>query len=185
MLRPVLCLFLFYLIVFRVYSQKVDTLTFSDVNNGILDTNEVQHPLKAALYSSILPGLGQVYNKSYWKAPLVFSGFLLLGHYIDLNNYRYLYFRNALLAHIDEDPNTIPPINLSMETSSRNADLYRRYRDLSIILTTAFYFLNIAEAYVDAHLQDFDVSDNVSKIKPVIDFSFDNSLGLSLLVKVK
>lgn len=129
-------------------------------------------PGKAALRSAILPGLGQAYNRSYWKIPIIYAGAAVMGYFLVTNNSTYQDLRYALIARLDGDPNTIdsysahPYLGEGHQNGSQNLryyrDYYRRNRDLTIILSVAAWGLNVAEAYVHAHLKDFDVSDNLS-----------------------
>lgn len=131
-------------------------------------------PAKAAFYSAILPGLGQAYNKSYWKIPLVYATGGVIGFFIYDNNKKYQGFARALRYRTDGDPNTVDqyedvytysttlPSNRGVINLKRSRDFFRKYRDLDIILGFLAYGLNILEAHVDAHLQAFDVSDDLS-----------------------
>lgn len=120
-------------------------------------------PKKAALFSTALPGLGQVYNKKYWKVPVIYVGFGALAYSFQFNQTGYVKFRNAYKYRIDDDPSTIDDYPLY-----KDADLemlqkyYHRYRDLSAIGIAALYLLNIVDASVDAHLFTFDVSDDLT-----------------------
>lgn len=135
-------------------------------------------PRKATIYSAILPGLGQIYNKKYWKVPLVYIGFGAFGYFIDWNNDQYVLYRQAYSDIVDNDPNTNSFVDLNFEgrwnledrgqrqqftdALKRATDVTRRNRDLVIISTAAFYALNIIDASVDAHLFDFDISDDLT-----------------------
>lgn len=120
-------------------------------------------PKKAAWLSTALPGLGQVYNKKYWKLPIIYVGFGALAYSFQYNQSGYVKFRNAYKYRIDDDPLTIDNYPLY-----KDADLeaiqksYHRYRDLSAIGIAALYLLNIVDASVDAHLFTFDVSDDLT-----------------------
>ena len=126
-------------------------------------------PHRAALYSAVLPGLGQIYNGRYWKVPLVWGGIGTLAYFIGVNNRLLLDARELLFMVIDGDPRTMPPPGTPSQAAlERAVDFNRRNRDLLSILTVAAYLLNVAEATVDAHLQGFDLSDDLS-------FNFDQS----------
>jgi hypothetical protein len=140
------------------------------------DTLKQKHsPKKAALMSAVLPGLGQAYNKKYWKIPIVYGGLGALGYFITFNASQYNVYRNAYLAKIDDDPNTIDIYpNASEEGILAVINQYRRTRDMLIAGAVLVYALNIIDASVDAHLFEFDVSNDLSlKIEPIIapDFS--------------
>ena len=131
---------------------------------------EMSRPMQAALLSAVLPGAGQAYNKKYWKVPIVYAGVAGFGYAIVNNHKIYVNYRNALIINNDDDPNTANPFpGVGNDGLKRIRDAYRRYRDLSIILSIVFYGLNIADAVVDAHLADFDVSPDLSaSLKPVL-----------------
>lgn len=146
----------------------------------------INEPTKAALYSAVLPGLGQAYNKKYWKIPLVYGGAVAFGAVIRFNHNQYTDFKNELIRKTDNDPSTVPVSNFS-ETSLRSIrDQARRNRDYSIILSMLFYGLNIVDAAVDAHLKDFNIDDDLSmQVYPKLLPSPDGKVvpGLALAVQ--
>ena len=119
-------------------------------------------PRKAILYAAILPGMGQVYNKKYWKLPLVYGGFYAIGYYINLyNNYYteykgYLFYNleNGLRGENDENPE----IELTTGQLRTIVDRSRRERDFMIILMGGMYILQMVDAHVDSHLKEFDLN---------------------------
>jgi hypothetical protein len=125
-------------------------------------------PLKSAIYSAVLPGLGQVYNGESWKLPIVISGGMVIGHLIGNNHQLYTAFNNAMIADLDNSAETVNPFPLYTSTSlQRNRDFYRRNRDFMIILGIGYYLLNIVEAHIAAHLKEFSVNDDLSlKFQP-------------------
>ena len=131
---------------------------------------EMSRPMQAALLSAVLPGAGQAYNKKYWKVPIVYAGVAGFGFAIVNNHKTYVAYRNALIINTDNDPSTVNQFpGISNDGLKRVRDAFRRYRDLSIILSIVFYGLNIADAVVDAHLADFDVSPDLSaRLSPVL-----------------
>lgn len=145
-------------------------------------TNEVSTVKKATTLACICPGAGQVYNKSYWKVPFVIGGFATLGYCIDWNNRGFQRFKKAysLLADYEQHPEKYPngPTDEFRGRYSSNfiknlRNNYRRNRDLCIILTGGLYILQIVDAHVDAHLRDYDVSDDLSmNIEPMVDYAF-------------
>ena len=138
---------------------------------------------KSTRLSAILPGLGQINNKQYWKIPIIYGGYSVIGHYIKFNNNMYQEFRTALIHETDDNILTINPFpNFSESGLERNMDFWRRNRDLLIIFSGVYYLLNIADAHIFAHLKDFDTNDNITlKIKPSIE-NLNNTkvIGLSL-----
>ncbi|WP_298221725.1 DUF5683 domain-containing protein [Flavobacterium sp.] len=118
-------------------------------------------PAKAAFYSAILPGLGQAYNKKYWKIPLVYGALGATLYFYTSNNNKYHEFRDAYKARLAGNPD--PKYDyLDDSRLIRAQRFYRRNRDLSMLLTVGFYALNIIDANVDAHLGQFNVNDNLS-----------------------
>ncbi len=125
-----------------------------------LDSVPVHSPKKAMLYSALLPGAGQIYNKKYWKAPVVWTGFAVFGYFINQNNREYKRFRKAYNYSVDTLASTVSEFpNADPALLANERDIYRKWRDLSIILTVGWYALNIIDANVDAHLFEFNVSD--------------------------
>lgn len=153
-------------------------------------------PSKAAFYSAILPGLGQIYNKRYWKLPIVY-GALGTGiyFYVDNNN-NYNRYRTAYKSRLagfandefyDLDNSGIVPGSPDVSDKAlRDAqNYYQGQRDLALLLTVAMYVLNIVDANVDAHLKQFNISDDLS-LNPVIyqnPINYNNSVGFSLTYK--
>ena len=118
---------------------------------------------RAALFSAVVPGLGQAYNKKYWKLPILYAGFGTLYYFISTNNSEYQKYKTALLYRSDLDSTTIDQFfRYTNNDLTIRKDFYRRNRDLSYILAGVLYTLNIIDAYVDSELMDFDVSDNLS-----------------------
>ncbi len=142
-------------------------ILFSDTSKKDTTKEKVYKPSKAALFSTLLPGLGQAYNKKYWKIPIVYGALGTLGFFAYSNHKEYITFRDALRARYDNDPNTndnFPNINDQVLKAQR--ETYRRNRDFFIIIGVIAYSLNILDAYVDAHLKGFSVSDKLS-FKPI------------------
>jgi len=140
-------------------------------------------PKKASIYSAVLPGLGQAYNKKYWKIPLIYAGFAGMGYFIVTNNDKYKTYRTAYLNRVDDDPNTTDPYTeiYSDQDLITLKDYYRRNRDLAIICSGLWYVMNILDASVDAHLFYFDVGDNLSmQIAPGLQYAQGVNAGLSL-----
>lgn len=164
-------------------------------------TNEVSRIKKATTLSTIFPGAGQIFNKSYWRVPIVWGGIASTIYTIDWNNRGYQRFKTAYTLVIDYEklspderlekyPNGAPDEFRGAYSSTflKNLkDSYRRNRDLCIILTAGVYLLNILDAHVDAHLQDYDISDDLSmNIEPYFDYTTVNTqpvYGLSMSLK--
>lgn len=144
-------------------------------------TNDVSDVKKATTLSTICPGAGQIYNKSYWRVPIVIGGLASTIYTIDWNNRGYKRFKTAYTLRVDYDKNPDKyPGGAADEfrgaysaTFLKNLkDSYRRNRDLCILLTVGVYMLQIIDAHVDAHLQDYDISDDLSmNIEPYFDYT--------------
>lgn len=126
---------------------------------------------KKALLLSVIPGMGQAYNKKYWKIPIVYAAIGGLIFVVDLNNRQYNRLQTAYLATVDDDETTISEFEntpLDNATTLRTLrDGYDKNRQLSWFGLVAVYLLGGIDAFVDGHLLDFDVSDDLSlKVKP-------------------
>ena len=146
---------------------------------------KVYNPKKATTLSAILPGLGQVYNKQYWKLPIIYGGYAVIGHYIKFNNDMYHEFREALTFETDNNTSTFNSFpNFSKNSLERNMEFWRRNRDLLIIFTGVYYLLNIVDAHVFAHLNEFDTNNDLSiKIRPNIEnINSGNLVGISIFI---
>ncbi|MCK9401266.1 MAG: DUF5683 domain-containing protein [Bacteroidales bacterium] len=120
---------------------------------------------RAAIFSAVLPGLGQAYNKKYWKIPVIYVGFGAIGYFIITNNNEFLLFKEAYIyvANGETYPTGNPYVTKYKSPQLLEAmDYYRRNRDLSIIIGALWYTLNILEAYVDAHFFSYDISEDIS-----------------------
>ena len=141
-------------------------------------TNDVSQVKKATTLSFICPGAGQIYNKSYWRVPIVIGGLASTIYTIDWNNRGYKRFTTAYTLRADYEANPEKYPNGSPDEFRGNysptflknlKDSYRRNRDLCILLTAGIYLLQVMDAHVDAHLQDFDISDDLSmNVEPYI-----------------
>lgn len=121
-------------------------------------------PRTASIYSAVVPGAGQIYNKKYWKVPLVFAAIGTSVYYINRNTKEFNSYKRAIILRQDGNPQTvdIQYQNLSDDLIRQNIDFYQRLRDISYFALAASYILNIVDASVDAHLKEFDVSDDLS-----------------------
>jgi hypothetical protein len=125
------------------------------------------HPGRATLYSLLLPGLGQVYNGELYKVPIYWGGLLVSVHFLTTNNMNYKRFKNIHNEATNPDVNYTGPI--SGETAKWYRDVYRRYRDYSIVATALVYVLQVIDANVFAYMHDFEVTDDISmNLEPAI-----------------
>ena len=134
------------------------------------------------MLSAAYPGFGQMYNKKYWKVPLIYAGLLTSLYYINDNNSRYNQYKDAYIIRTDNNPSTVD--DFVGEYSSGDLlilkDFYRRNREISILCFVGTYILNIVDASVDAHLFDYDISEDISlQMTPTSTANF-NGLSLTL-----
>lgn len=130
-------------------------------------------PRKALLYAAVLPGLGQVYNKKYWKVPLVYGGFYAIGFYMDQYNDIYTEYKGYLFDNLENglrgENDVNPEINRTTGQLRTIVDKARRERDFMIILMGGMYLLQMVDAHVDAHLKEFDLNPTLQvSIEPSI-----------------
>jgi len=138
----------------------------------------VHSPKKAALYSAILPGAGQVYNRKYWKVGVIAVGAGALVYSLNFNQRNFSLYKGELvkrqqgLGGLDEGLALYTDANLN-----ELQDFYRRNRDLTVVGMALLYALNVIDATVDAHLFDFNVNDDLSmRIRPEAVYSFQSAL---------
>lgn len=118
---------------------------------------------KASLMSAVIPGLGQAYNKKYWKIPIIYAGLGGFGYMFLSNNKQYNLYRANVIAYNDGDSTTVPKMPEYSSDQSQTLKLqYRKNRDFAVIGFGLIYLINIIDANVDAHLKTFDVSDDLS-----------------------
>jgi hypothetical protein len=144
-------------------------------------------PKRAAMYSALLPGLGQYYNKTYWRIPVVYAGFgvgavLMAGQ---IRSYRK--FQTAYIYRTDNNPATIDSFQVknqySLSDLLEQRSLARRNMDKIGVYSTVWYMLNIVDALASAHLKGFDISKNLSmQAKPSL---HNNSIGIATIFTLK
>ncbi len=164
-------LLLFISFVINLKSQDIDSVQKESKKLEIKKSNTFNNPKKAGLLSLVIPGAGQIYNKRYVKAPIVWAVLGSFGYFYIQNNSEYQKARTSFVSLIDTiSSNNIPyngSTNLAEVTAFKNN--YRSNRDLFLILGVVFYGLQIVDAVVDAHLMGFNVNDNLSlHIQPVV-----------------
>ncbi len=148
------------------------------------------NPRKALLYAAVVPGLGQVYNKKYWKLPLVYGGFYALGRGINYYNGFYKKYKGHLFTNLENNLASDGSRNIETGLTTgqlrRIVDKSRRERDFMVILTGGMYLLQIIDAHVDAHLKEFDLNPNLQvSIEPTMtqDAVVGRQTGIALLFK--
>ena len=144
---------------------------------------------KASIYSAIIPGYGQYYNKKYWKIPIVYASIGTAFYIGKWNQNKYLIYKDAFQYRTDQDETTIDEFeNIYSESNLVTIKNYhRKNRDLAYIICAGFYILNIIDASVDAHLFNFSINEDVSlNIESSIMYSnlnFNPALSLTLNLK--
>lgn len=146
-------------------------------------------PRKALLFAAILPGLGQIYNKKYWKLPLVYGGFIGIGYGMNFYQDIYTTYKGQLFENLELNigENGINPTSGYTTAQLRSiVDRSQRERDFMIILMGGMYLLQIIDAHVDAHLKEFDLNPNLQvSIQPTVDQNAmtGRQTGVSLIIK--
>ena len=202
--------------VARLLDKSIVRKTVEQVTDSVKPKAFKPDPFKVVWMAAILPGSGQIMNRKYWKLPLVYGGFLGCAYAVTWNSGNYQSYKTAYLdiLRYNSDPsyqaivkkNTsavsfyqiLPPgYDIPREggfdvytTKLKTAqDGYRRYRDLSIIISIAYYALTIVDAYVDAQLYDFDISPSLSmRVQPALlanSYGVNNTLGLQCSFSLK
>ena len=162
-------------------SLKSDTLPLTSYASD-------HDPRKAILFAAILPGMGQIYNKKYWKLPLVYGGFIGFGYGVQFYQKGYKEFKGGLFDLLESGEQTIRirGYDFAAPDIRRIVDRYRRERDFFIILSAGMYLLQMVDAHVDAHLKEFDVNPNLQvSIQPTInnDMLTGRTAGIALIIK--
>ncbi|MBL7865391.1 MAG: hypothetical protein JNK10_10970 [Cyclobacteriaceae bacterium] len=144
-------------------------------------------PRKALLYSAVLPGMGQVYNKKYWKLPIVYGGFYMLTWVAFSYNDLYNKYKTELYAVVRE-PGYVPPSGYTEAQLRSVTEFYRRQRDFFLILDGMWYLLQLVDAHVDAHLRDFDLNPQLKlSLGPSIQQNslYGQAAGMSITLKFR
>ncbi|OJW83665.1 MAG: hypothetical protein BGO69_05045 [Bacteroidetes bacterium 46-16] len=138
-------------------------------------------PKRAGLFSAILPGLGQLYNRQYWKIPVIYAGLGVAGYFIVTNQKSYQEYRKAYIGRLtgdlsNETTNTLLYTSDQLKTLQ---DGYKRYLDITVLITGVGYTLQILDAVVFAHLKNFDITEDISmRMKPLAMPNGGTGLGL-------
>lgn len=169
------CLFLFFCFLGTYAQDKEENLSAYEI--------DPLRPSKAAFYSAVLPGLGQIYNKRYWKVPLVYGGLGASIYFYDFNQRNYKRYRNAYKRRLagysdDEFQELITDDDRLLD----GQNFYKQNRDRSMLFIIGTYLLNILDANIDAHLKQYNVNDNLS-LQPTFEhntFTNDLQWGMAL-----
>ena len=199
----VLILVLLSTVMGRLYSQEEVVTTAKDSVQVAVNQDNIRRitwntdplsPAKAAFYSAVLPGLGQIYNKSYWKVPLVYAGIGIPIYFYIQNSKEYDRYMTAYKrrqqGYTDDEffygGASADQPRVNNDGLRQGIQFYRRNKELSIIVTIGLYALNIIEANVDAHLKQFNVDEQLT-IAPFIETNYFThpQYGLTLTYKSK
>ncbi len=177
-----------------MYAQQADSNATNNKNRTVIsrvDSNGRKikklfepNAKKSGMYSSILPGLGQAYNRQYWKLPLVYGILGTAGYFIKFNLDNYQKYRRAYVYSIDGDPATTSEFTQYSSSDLKSLqDSYRKNLDLTVLLTALGYTIQIMDAVASAHLKNFDVSPDISmRMLPVV---APNYIGVGLVMNFK
>ena len=174
-----------------VIVETVDTLDQETPDTvRIKSYAERFNPRKAILYAAVLPGLGQAYNKKYWKLPLVYGGFFFIGYYIKTYNDLYTEYKGHLFYNLEHGLRGANDVNRNVDLTTsqlrRIVDESRRERDFMIILMGGMYVLQMVDAHVDAHLKEFDLNPRLQvSIEPSMEHNMmtGRTTGFALILK--
>lgn len=178
----------------RLSMYHKDSLLVSNIN--LSSSYWEPNPKTATWLALIIPGGGQIYNRKYWKLPIVYGGFMGCIYALSWNGQMYSDYKRAYIDIMDNDPSTdsfvdmLPPkfdvdsnIDWLKSVFKNRKDKYRRYRDMSIFAFAGVYLVSVIDAYVDAELSHFDISEDLSlQLTPeIIDYkSGKSSLGFQV-----
>ncbi len=170
-----------------------DSIIAKNDSLKVFRTDTTHSPKKAAIFSALLPGLGQAYNKKYYKIPIIYVGLGALGYFGLTNHRNFVSFKNGYLTAIDSIKGNELFTDTIVYPTSRlfsEQEVYRNRRDIFILGFAIFYAANIIDAVVDAHLYHFDVSDNLSmrilpSISPIASIYSPNKLSLASTLTVQ
>lgn len=147
-------------------------------------------PRKALLYAAVVPGLGQIYNKKYWKLPLVYGGFVGFAYGVNFYQEGYIKYKAELYDNLEKgyvNNGDIEPGDVySTANYRRIVDQYKRQRDFMLILMAGMYLLQIIDAHVDAHLKEFDVNPTLQvSVRPVMEQTamLGNQTGFTVVIR--
>ena len=187
-----------------LHNKTIVTEKLIRSNDSIKLSDFKPDPSRVVWMAAIIPGYGQILNRKYWKLPIVYGGFLGCAYAISWNSGMYQTYLTAYRDILSGDPANssyllLIPTGRTVDSYGGTAaftailkskqENYRRYRDLSIIATVAYYALTIVDAYVDAQLYDFDISPNLSlRLQPTIlktDFGVPNTFGVQFSINLR
>ena len=185
-----------------------DTTHAEEEYKYMIDLTKKPDAMKAVWLGTVIPGAGQIYNGSYWKLPIVYGAFMGCGYAISINQNRYSSYKNAYLDLYNDkqagtisedisksyiavlpegyDLNRVGGVDTWMNTLKNQQNIYRRYRDYSILATVIVYALSLIDAYVDAQLFDYDISPDLSlNIEPQIYYDLQQQKSAELKLAIQ
>ena len=193
-----------------LYQQVVTAQDTTAISGKVKKTVKF-YPMKATMLSAALPGFGQIYNRKYWKIPLVYIGFGAIGYGVVFNTTYYNKYTRAYQDFTDKIPETnsytvlirgvdpsrydpvLHPTTYTLSDAAwvkdgllRQIDYYKKYRDLSYIGIAAWYLFSILDANVDASLSDYDIGENINlTLAPVqIPVYYFTGIGVSVSLRI-
>lgn len=169
-----------------LWAQEKPEIQWEEVQTDSVASTYIDplRPAKAAFYSAVIPGLGQAYNKSYWKIPLVYGAIGTSMYFYQDNNKKYEKYRDAyksrLAGNTDDEYSYLDDNRLIAAQR-----FHKKNREYSLMFAIGFYILNIVEANIDAHLKQFNVNDNLSIAPDILQNEMNNrpQMGLTLQYK--
>jgi hypothetical protein len=184
-----LLLFLFFFaLIFTPSARSQSNNTGAELPDSV---REKEHsPTKATLMSTFVPGLGQIYNKKYWKLPIIYTGFGVMTYFIVFNTDLYMDYKCAYIesSNGDLNGNYADLVNKYTKDELLSArEYYRRNLEISCLITALWYILNIVDAAVDAHLYTFNISEKLSlNLGPSVQsYGYRNQPATGLKIKLK
>lgn len=162
--------------------MSAESLSTTDNNIPIKNERWIPDPKKSMWLAIVFPGGGQIYNRKYWKLPIIYGGFMGCFYALNWNNTMYRDYSQAYIDIMDSDENTksfmnFLPAGYNVEQNmsrlqdlfKRKKNFYRRYRDMSLFCMIGVYLISIVDAYVDAEMSSFDISKDLSiKLSPAV-----------------
>ena len=163
-------------------AMSAESLNTTDNNVPIKNERWIPDPKKSMWLAIVFPGGGQIYNRKYWKLPIIYGGFMGCFYALNWNNTMYRDYSQAYIDIMDSDENTksfmnFLPAGYNVEQNmsrlqdlfKRKKNFYRRYRDMSLFCMIGVYLISIVDAYVDAEMSSFDISKDLSiKVSPAV-----------------
>ncbi|MFZ6013531.1 MAG: DUF5683 domain-containing protein [Bacteroidota bacterium] len=190
-MKRLVTILMFLTLASRAFAQDSVAVVTPAQDTALIKSYAARYnPRKALLYAAVLPGLGQIYNKKYWKLPLVYGGFGSIGYGINFYQKGYKKYKLELFKNLEngytDDSDINPETDYSTGLLRTFVDKYRRERDFMVILMGGMYILQIIDAHVDAHLKEFDLNPKLQvSIEPTLDQDalLGRQTGISVILK--